>query len=340
MSAKKKRTEDFDDYTLKTSKVKTVDHVSVSRFYGKYKDALQLELINSPAGLARSISEPAINRPGLAIAGFYAYFAHKRIQVFGSAEVAYLSKLPEGMRRSRVQRMYRCEVPCIVFSRGQEPPAEIVELADEAGVCVFKTSLVSMKFVNAATIILENEFAESTTVHGCMLDVRGVGILVRGKSGVGKSEAALGLIERGAALVADDMVKLRNIGGEIITSSPEMSRGYLEVRGLGIVNVTNLFGLKAWRRNKRLDLIVTLLASPEMGALDRLGLEKVYLNVLGEKILHIELPVAPGRDTARLIEVAAIDQHLKSIGFDMAGEFNQRLMTKFRESAGENIDPD
>ena len=188
------------------SKVKKVDFVTLSKFYGKYKEALQLELINSPAGLTRHICEPALNRPGLAIAGFYSYFANKRIQVFGSAELAYLQKLPEGMRKSRIQRMFRCEVPGIVFSRDQDPPQEIVELADEAGVCVFRTSLVTMKFVNSATIILENEFAESMTLHGCMVDVRGVGVLIRGKSGVGKSETALGLIERGAALVADDMV--------------------------------------------------------------------------------------------------------------------------------------
>ena len=195
------------------SKVKKVDFVTLSKFYGKYKEALQLELINSPAGLSRHICEPALNRPGLAIAGFYSYFANKRIQVFGSAELAYLQKLPEGMRKSRIQRMFRCEVPGIVFSRDKIPPREIVELADEAGVCVFRTSLVTMKFVNSATIILENEFAESVTLHGCMVDVRGVGVLIRGKSGVGKSETALGLIERGAALVADDMVYVRNVGG-------------------------------------------------------------------------------------------------------------------------------
>ena len=165
------------------SKVKKVDFVTLSKFYGKYKEALQLELINSPAGLSRHICEPALNRPGLAIAGFYSYFANKRIQVFGSAELAYLQKLPEGMRKSRIQRMFRCEVPGIVFSRDQNPPREIVELADEAGVCVFRTSLVTMKFVNSATIILENEFAESVTLHGCMVDVRGVGVLIRGKSG-------------------------------------------------------------------------------------------------------------------------------------------------------------
>ena len=207
------------------SKVKKVDFVTLSKFYGKYKEALQLELINSPAGLSRHICEPALNRPGLAIAGFYSYFANKRIQVFGSAELAYLQKLPEGMRKSRIQRMFRCEVPGIVFSRDQNPPREIVELADEAGVCVFRTSLVTMKFVNSATIILENEFAESVTLHGCMVDVRGVGVLIRGKSGVGKSETALGLIERGAALVADDMVYVRNVGGELVASARSGARG-------------------------------------------------------------------------------------------------------------------
>ena len=314
------------------SKVKKVDFVTLSKFYGKYKEALQLELINSPAGLSRHICEPALNRPGLAIAGFYSYFANKRIQVFGSAELAYLQKLPEGMRKSRIQRMFRCEVPGIVFSRDQNPPREIVELADEAGVCVFRTSLVTMKFVNSATIILENEFAESVTLHGCMVDVRGVGVLTRGKSGVGKSETALGLIERGAALVADDMVYVRNVGGELVASAPEMSRGFMEVRGLGIVNITTLFGLKSIRHNKRLDLIVTLIPAKDQEELDRLGLEREGLDVLGEKVLHVQLSVAPGRDIARLVEVAAMDYHLKDMGIDMAGEFNRRLMSNFQSS--------
>ena len=288
------------------SKVKKVDFVTLSKFYGKYKEALQLELINSPAGLSRHICEPALNRPGLAIAGFYSYFANKRIQVFGSAELAYLQKLPEGMRKSRIQRMFRCEVPGIVFSRDQNPPREIVELADEAGVCV--------------------------TLHGCMVDVRGVGVLIRGKSGVGKSETALGLIERGAALVADDMVYVRNVGGELVASAPEMSRGFMEVRGLGIVNITTLFGLKSIRHNKRLDLIVTLIPAKDQEELDRLGLEREGLDVLGEKVLHVQLSVAPGRDIARLVEVAAMDYHLKDMGIDMAGEFNRRLMSNFQSS--------
>ena len=291
------------------SKVKKVDFVTLSKFYGKYKEALQLELINSPAGLSRHICEPALNRPGLAIAGFYSYFANKRIQV-----------------------LFRCEVPGIVFSRDKIPPREIVELADEAGVCVFRTSLVTMKFVNSATIILENEFAESVTLHGCMVDVRGVGVLIRGKSGVGKSETALGLIERGAALVADDMVYVRNVGGELVASAPEMSRGFMEVRGLGIVNITTLFGLKSIRHNKRLDLIVTLIPAKDQEELDRLGLEREGLDVLGEKVLHVQLSVAPGRDIARLVEVAAMDYHLKDMGIDMAGEFNRRLMSNFQSS--------
>lgn len=314
------------------SKVKKVEYVTLSKFYGKYKETLHLELINSPLGLTRHICEPAINRPGLAIAGFYSYFANKRIQVFGSAELAYFQKLPEGMRRSRIQRMLRSEVPGFVFSRDQEPPKEIVEMADEVDVCVFRTSLVTMKFVNTATIILENEFADSMTLHGCMVDVRGVGVLIRGKSGLGKSETALGLIERGAALVADDMVYVRNIGDELVASAPEKSRGFMEVRGLGIVNITTLFGLKSLRNNKRLDLIVTLVPAKDQEEMDRLGLERESLDVLGEKVLHVQLSVAPGRDIARLVEVAAMDYHLKDMGIDMAGEFNRRLMSNLQDS--------
>lgn len=316
---------------MKEGPVKVVESVSVKHFYEKYMHVLRLALINSPKGLSRLIYEPAINRPGLAIAGFYAYFAHKRIQVFGAAEVAYLRKLPEGLRRSRVQRMYKGGVPCIIFARGEDAPPEILELADECAICVFKTDLVTMRFVNAATIILETEFAESTMLHGCMLDIRGIGLMIMGKSGVGKSETALGLIERGGSLVADDVVILRNVGGELIGSAPELSRGYMEVRGLGIVNVTNLFGMKALRREKRLDLIVSL-KSGDGSDLDRLGLERGSYTILGVPVLHVELPVAPGRDTSRLVEVAALDQYLKDVGYDMAGEFNRQLMRKF--SAG------
>ncbi len=312
-------------------KVKTVDHVTMSKFYGKYKDELQMELINSPAGLSRKISEPAINRPGLAIAGFYSYFAHNRIQVFGTAEMAYLKKLPAGMRKSRIQRMFRCEVPAIVFSRDQVPPPEILELADEAGVCAFRTSLVTMKFVNYATIILENEFADTMTLHGCMVDVRGVGVLICGKSGAGKSETALGLIERGAALVADDVVVVRHVGGELSGSAPEMSRGIMEVRGIGIVNIATMFGHKSIRPNKRLDLIVSLIPAKDQESLDRLGLERERVNLLGEEVVHVKLPVSPGREIARLVEVAAMDFHLKSMGVNMAGEFNKRLMSNFQE---------
>ncbi len=312
-----------------TNRVKKVEYISVANFYDKHKDVLKLTLMNNPAGLTRNISEPTINRPGLAIAGFFSYFANKRIQVLGSAELAYLKKLPMGMRQSRIQRMFRLGVPCLVFSRDQEPPPEITQLANELGICVFSTSLVTMKFVNAATIILENEFADTITVHGCMLDVKGVGVLIRGKSGMGKSETALGLIERGAALVADDMVYVRNIGGELLANSPDLSRGFMEVRGLGIVNIPNLFGHKSLRNNKRLDIVISLRPSTEESSLDRLGLERENLDILGEKVIHVELSVAPGRDTARLVEVAAMDYHLKQLGIDMAAEFNRRLMEKF-----------
>lgn len=317
---------------IRKTPIRLVTSFPLKNFYDQYKKELKLELINSPIGLSRTINEPTINRPGLALAGFFSYFAHKRIQVFGAAEGAYLCKLPTSMAKTRITKMLKYEIPCLVFSADIELPDYAIENANQHNVCLFRTEMVTMKFVNMATIILENEFAPSTSMHGVMLDIRGIGVLVCGKSGVGKSETALGLIERGASLVADDKVIIHNRGGQLIATAPKASRGYMEVRGLGIVNISKLFGMKAVRFSKRVDLIVILkeLASnEEKSAIDRLGLERQQVEVLGENITCVELPVAPGRDTARLVEVAAMDQLLKDHGFDMAKEFNRRLMRNF-----------
>ncbi len=309
---------------LKLSEVKLVDRISVKSFYETNREKLELQLVNSPQGFSRPICEPSFNRPGLALTGFYDYFERRRIQVFGLAEVAYLQSISEELRKARLEEMFRRDLPCVIFARAMDAPRDVLELADRHSVCVFKTDLATMKFVNAGTFILENAFAESTTVHGCMLDIRGLGVLIVGESGVGKSEAALGLVERGAALVADDIVRLRQIGGELMGSAPEMSRGFIEVRGLGIVNVTKLFGMRALSQEKRLDLVITLKAGLDPNA-DRLGLERDQIGLIGVKVAHVMLPVAPGRDTSRLVEVAALDQYLRSEGYEMAREFNLQL---------------
>lgn len=310
--------------SMKNSVVKKVDKISVAHFYERYCSSLELELLNSPLGMTRPILRPALNRPGLALSGFFGYFAHERIQVFGSSEMAYLTTLHEDERGERLRRICRDDAPCLIFSRGVEVPADIIGIADEYSVPVFRSTLSTMDLVNRATIVLSNEFADSTTLHGCMVDVRGVGVLITGPSGIGKSEVSLGLVERGSSLVADDVVRIRNVSGELIASSPNLSRGYIEIRGIGITNVMDLFGLRSFRREKKINLIINL-TSGDMTDTERLGLERKMTTILGAEVERLTLPVAPGRDMTRLVEVAALGHYLRENGYDMAREFSRRL---------------
>ncbi len=317
---------------MKPTIVKTVGQISVSHFYEAYRQVLELQLMNSPQGMTRCIRQQAINRPGLALAGYFGYFAHERIQVFGAGEMAYLSTLQGEERRERLERIFREDIPCIVFAHGDEVPADVIDIADKHAVSVFRSHLTTTRFVNRATVILETEFAESTTMHGCMVNVRGVGVLLMGESGIGKSEISLGLVERGASLVADDMVRIRNLSGELIATCPKLSSGFIEIRGVGIINVTNLFGLRAYSRETRIDLIVNLCLG-QMSEMERLGLERRKATILGVEIDQINLPVSPGRDMTRLVEIAAMSHYLRQSGYDMASEFNMRLHKELSEQA-------
>lgn len=314
---------------MKDPIVRKVEYISVARFYESHRPTLEMQLINSPLGMSRQIMQPALNRPGLALAGYFGYFAHERIQVFGAAEMAFLSSLQGPERDTRLQRIFSDDTPCLIVTRGADVPDDVIAMADRYSVSILRSSLPTMKFVNRATIILENEFADSTTLHACMVDVRGVGVLLTGKGGIGKSEISLGLVERGAALVADDMVRVRNISGELIATAPKLSSGFIEIRGLGIINVTNLFGLKAYCREKKINLVINL-TNDEMSEMERLGLERKVTTILGVEVDRLNLPVAPGRDMTRLVEVAALGHYLRESGYDMAGEFNRRLHQEIR----------
>lgn len=306
--------------------------ISVETFHERHAKELKMHLVGSEVGFDRVIKEPTINRPGLALSGFFTYFALHRIQVIGKAERSYLKHLSEDNADKRFMDICRRQIPCIVASRGDELPDRLVKLANGAGISVFQTSMVTMNFINAATVRLEWDFAPTSTEHGCMVDVMGIGILIRGESGTGKSETVLALLRRGASLVADDMVRIRNIEGrELIGTSPELGRSHMEVRGLGIIDVAALFGVGTFRTEKRLDLIVTLKPAEELNELDRVGLDRKHHKLLGMQIPHVELPVAPGRDMAQLIEVAALDQKLKSLGHDTAVEFNKKLLKKMAD---------
>lgn len=317
---------------------KRISHLTVGDFFEKHSKDLKLELQGKSVGFDRKIIEPTINHPGLALAGYLSYFANKRIQVLGASEQSFLSKRTEEERIQRFTAICKRNIPSIVTSRGKELSPELLKVANDAGIAVFITPMVTMKFVNAATILLENDFAESTTRHGCMLDYRGVGVLIMGDSGSGKSEVAIGLLERGGALVADDMVILRKIGGELIASTKEFSRGFIEMRGIGIINVANIFGLGCIRPSKRLDLVITLKPYSDLNKVDRLGVNRKTYSILGWEVTHVEIPVAPGRDTTRLVATTCLEHQLRNMGYDMAAEFNQRLLDKMAsESQGSSI---
>jgi HPr kinase/phosphorylase len=307
-------------------RVKTVASISVEKFFDAHAAALGLTLLGERVGFDRLISEPAMNRPGLALAGFFSYFARKRVQVLGNSELSYLKKLPEPMRIDRFRRMCDRDIPCIVVARGSLLDDSLAMVAKDHNIPVFGTSQVTMNFLNAATIRLEHEFAPSVTLHGCMVDMRGVGVLIVGRSGAGKSETAIGLLERGASLVADDMVRVKYVGGDLVATAPDLSRGYMEIRGIGIINVANLYGLASIRPDKRLDLVVTLKPQADLNEVDRIGLQPKTYEILGQQVNHVEIPVGPGRDTARMVTIAALDQQLRRLGYNMADEFNQKLL--------------
>ena len=307
-------------------KARQISHLTVREFYEKYAEMLGMELVACEQGLTRKISEPTVNRPGLALAGFFTYFANRRIQVLGNSEMSYLKSLTPELRVQRFSALCHSGIPCLVLSRGARLEAALLQVAQECELSVLSSPMVTMKFINKATLRLEWEFAPVSTEHGCMVDVRGIGILIRGESGTGKSEAALGLVERGGSLVADDLVQLRLVGSDLTGSAPAVGRGLIEVRGLGIMNVVALFGAAALRTEKRLDVVVTLRPQSALNEVDRLGGKRQVVEILGVNLPHVELPVAAGRDMARLIEVAALDQKLRSFGYDVAEEFNRRLM--------------
>lgn len=319
------------------AKVKIVSQLSVGQFFKEHGQTLHLTLLGSDAGLVRKIMEPSVNRPGLALAGFFNYFPYKRLQVLGNSEISYLQSLPETQSQLAFNRVCEWEIPCLVVSRGQTLPRPLIALADAAGISVFKTTMNTMKFINLSTLWLEWDFAPTTAEHGCMIDLQGIGVFIRGDSGTGKSETVLGLLERGAALVADDSVLFRAPEGrELIGTSKDLGRYHMEVRGIGLVNVPLMFGVGAMRIEKRLDLIVTLerVAEGDLANMERVGVEQQYYTLLGLKVPHVTLPVAAGRDMVRLVEVAALDQKLRGFGINVAEEFSNKLLAHMQKTSG------
>src|ERR1700746_89217 len=315
------------DQSTRTPREKTVPVVTVESFYNFHAEQLQMKLDGPRVGFHRKIREPTINRPGLALSGFYTYFAEKRVQVLGAAEHSYLKSLTIRTRVKRFRDLSARKIPCLVISRGFHLAPDLLAVTAKAQIAVFRTPMITMKFINAATIALEMDFSPTVTEFGSMVDILGVGVLIRGASGIGERECVLGLIERGYSLVADDVTRITMIEGrELMATAPELTRNHMEVRGIGIIDVAKVFGIGSIRVEKRLDLVVTLKDWQDVEEVDRIGLDREFYEILGLKVPHVTIPVRPGRDMARLIEVAAMDEKLKGLGQNAALDFSTRLL--------------
>jgi HPr kinase/phosphorylase len=289
--------------------------IQVDQFFLLTKGRLMLRLIAGEKGLKRRITVPELNRPGLALAGYFEYFASRRPQVLGKAEVTYLNSMKAGQRRSRIRRLFKQRIPCVIVARNYLPPKELIEEAEVENIPLFRSKMITMALINKATIFLEDEFSPSTTLVGNLLEVFGVGILIRGKSGVGKSECALGLIKRGHRLIADDVVKIKLKEGKyLIGRGPNVVKHHMEIRGLGIINVQALYGVTCIKESQEIAIVITLEEWQSDKEYERLGLEDKAFEILGQSLAHIVIPVRPGRDIVLLVEAAALNQRLKKMG--------------------------
>lgn len=309
------------------NKANIVEAVSIRDFYESFREPLHMELVSGESGLDRMIAERSLNRPSLAMTGFFKYFASKRIQLFGAGEMGYLRELNAAEEKRVMTEILKRKVPCIIISRNLAPSKMLKELCEMYATPLIRSTMPTKTFTTEATLLLEEKFAPHTHMHGTLLDIKGIGTLICGESGVGKSECALALIERGHSLVADDLTYIRRVSErELIGTSSELSRGYMECRGLGIINIAELFGVRSVRLEKRIDLVINFKNWSSGMHEERTGLEERHIEVLGLRVPVMEIPVRPGRDMARLVEVASMVQALKQIGHDSAAEFNERLI--------------
>ncbi|UCF99850.1 MAG: HPr kinase/phosphorylase [Spirochaetaceae bacterium] len=291
------------------------------------RDALNLKCIAGRSGLVRELKVPEINRPGLELSGFYDNFAFQRIQIFGRGEMAYLEKLALESRTETLDKLFSCEIPCCVFTHSQAPTEDFLKIAEQTGCAVLQTDLSSSEFTTRILRVLSNIFAPKQSVHGVLVEVFGVGVLILGDSGVGKSETALALVERNHRLVADDLVEIRRVGGNIlIGTGTGVSSHHMEIRGLGIINITHLFGVGAIRDKKQIQMAVRLEDWDSDKNYDRIGAEENFMEILGVQVPFIVIPVKPGRNIPVIIETAAMNERLKKMGYYSAKEFSKNVM--------------
>ncbi|TGN08249.1 HPr(Ser) kinase/phosphatase [Leptospira ilyithenensis] len=309
-----------------------VPGITVETILREHED-LKLALITGEEGLTNRINNAEINRPGLSLTGFFDFFANDRIQIFGKGEWAYLNSLTPEHLNDITEKFFQFHLNCIIYTHGNEPQTPFVEMAKQKGIPLFLTPVSTHRFITLISQILDRALAPRTMRHGVLIEVFGIGTLLTGKSGVGKSETALELIERGHRLVADDMVEIRRLSESyLIGSCSDLLRHHMEIRGLGILNIKDLFGVGSVRDHKLIELIINLKEWEEHAEYERTGIELSTEDILGVSIPYIEIPVKPGRNIPIIVETAAMNQRLRKMGKNSAKEFSTKLNTYIQQS--------
>jgi len=308
-----------------------VKPLTVRELFEAKQQSLGLELLTDPQNLERTIDGPAISSPGLVLAGYTERFPHGRIQVLGETEVSYLRSLPPDRLQAALEAFFALDLPAVFITKGLEVPPLLVELARQRGIPVIRSRLKTGEFYRRMQAFLEDHFAPSTTVHGSLADVYGVGLLFVGRSGIGKSECVLDLVERGHRLVADDVVHITRRGNDILIGrGHELQRHHMEIRGIGIIDIPALFGIRAIRQQKRIEVVVQLEEWKDSAYYDRTGLAAEEVEILGVKLPKTVVPLNPGKNITVISEVVAMNHLLKYSGVHSALLFNQRLQAAMR----------
>lgn len=308
--------------------------ISVAEFIKKSPDELGIELLAGASQIeTKEIVSARIQKLGLALAGFAHYIHSGRVQIVGQSEIWYLSQLEKERKIQAIRNLELNNICCVLITKNLDPPSELIEIADEIGLPILRTPQVSSEAINSVSNFLQESLALQVTIHGVLLGIFGLGVLLIGESGIGKSECALDLITKGHHLISDDSVVIKRIGEKLIGNSPELTHEHLEIRGLGIINIRDLFGVSAVGSQKNLDICVELKSWKEVAEIERLGLDTQLEEILGVKITKYVLPVSPGRTISTLVETAIRLHLLKMTGYDGL----QKLIDKHAEILHANI---
>ena len=300
--------------------------ITVGFLYEKNKERLKLRPLNGESGFEKEVKDKNIHRPGLALAGYVELFTYDRVQVFGNTEIRYLQHLSLKERIKAFENILQFDVPCMIVTNDNVLDDELVNLATKKGVSIFQSPQETTKFVYFISDFLDDQFAPQTVIHGSFIDVYGVGVLLVGRSGIGKSEIALDLVERGHRLVSDDVVMVTRKGeGILMGAGTDVVKHFMEIRGLGLIDVRSIFGIRAIRFQKRVEILIELEEWKHDVEYTRTGLDHELIKIIGVDIPHVRLPIFPGKNVTVITEVIALDYLLKHYGYDAAKEFSKRL---------------